>query len=395
MNVPLLDLKAQFRTIRKEIEDAVLDVVRSGQYIMGPKVEALENEVAAYSGVAHGIGVTSGTDALLVALMALDVKPGDRVLTTPYSFFATAGVVSRLGAEPVFVDIDPDTYNLDPGLLEAWFEKNPGKVKQVKAVIPVHLYGQCADMDPILALCGEHGIPVIEDAAQAIGSTYPANTESRKAEDQKAEKQETGSGKRKAGSMGLMGCFSFFPSKNLGGIGDGGMIVTNDSALADRLKKLRNHGASPKYYHAMIGGNFRLDPVQAAVLSVKLSHLESWHAARRGNAAYYTSNLNVPGIRTPKIAYTPGDHIYNQYVISVPEKRDALRRFLSDNRIGNEVYYPVPFHLQECFRFLGYGKGDFPHSEYAAEHTIALPVYPELTREMQDYVIQKTTEFYQ
>jgi dTDP-4-amino-4,6-dideoxygalactose transaminase len=377
MNVPLLDLKAQFRTIQQEIESAVLDVVRSGQYIMGPKVEALEKEVAAYSDVPHGIGVTSGTDALLVALMALDVHAGDVVITTPYSFFATAGVVSRLGAEPVFVDIDPKTYNLDPALLKKWFEKNSNKVKKVKAIIPVHLYGQCANMGPILEIAQAHSIPVIEDAAQAIGSTYPSQ-----------------SGKKKAGSMGLMGCFSFFPSKNLGGIGDGGMVVTKDAALADKLKKLRNHGAAPKYFHAMIGGNFRLDPVQAAVLSVKLKHLESWHAGRQKNAAYYTAHLNVPGIQKPEIAYSPEDHIYNQYVISVPDRRDALRKFLTDNQIGNEVYYPVPFHLQECFRYLGYKKGDFVHSEYAAEHTIALPIYPELTREMQDFVIQKITEFY-
>lgn len=377
MNVPLLDLKAQFRTIQQEIESAVLDVVRSGQYIMGPKVEALEKEIAEYSGVPYGIGVTSGTDALLVALMALDVHAGDVVITTPYSFFATAGVVTRLGTEPAFVDIDPKTYNIDPNLLKTWFQKNPGRIAKVKAIIPVHLYGQCADMDPILEIAGEYGIPVIEDAAQAIGSTYPSK-----------------SGKKKAGSMGLMGCFSFFPSKNLGGIGDGGMVVTKDEALAGKLKKLRNHGAAPKYYHALIGGNFRLDPVQAAVLSVKLRHLESWHQARRENAAYYTAHLNVPAIQKPEIAYAPEDHIYNQYVISVPEKRDDLRKFLTDNQIGNEVYYPVPFHLQECFRYLGYKKGDFPHSEYAAEHTIALPIYPELTREMQDYVIEKIGEFY-
>jgi dTDP-4-amino-4,6-dideoxygalactose transaminase len=377
MKVPLLDLKAQLVSIESEIKKAVLDVVDSTAYIMGPKVEALEKQVAAYCGVPHGIGVTSGTDALLVALMALDVRPGDLVLTTPYSFFATAGVVARLGAVPVFVDIDIRTYNMDPALLKTWFESNPEKTGRVKAVLPVHLYGQCADMDPILKTGQTYRIPVIEDAAQAIGSTYPG-----------------ASGVKKAGSFGMMGCFSFFPSKNLGGIGDGGMVVTADPALAEKLKKLRNHGASPKYYHSLIGGNFRLDPVQAAVLSVKLPHLESWHEARRRNAAYYDAHLNVPGIVKPAAVYGARHHIYNQYVISVPEKRDEARQFLNDNQIGNEVYYPVPFHEQECFRYLGYRSGDFPNSESAAKKTIALPIYPELTRDMQDFVIEKIDAFY-
>lgn len=378
MNIPLLDLKAQLENIENELKTAVLDVIDSTRYIMGPKVEALEEAVADYCGVPFGIGVTSGTDALLVSLMALNVKPGDLIVTTPYSFFATAGVVARLNAVPVFVDIDPDTYNLDPKLLKEWFDANPDKLDKVKAIVPVHLYGQCAEMDPILNLAGRYNIPVIEDAAQAIGAMYPSK-----------------SGKQKAGSMGATGCFSFFPSKNLGGVGDGGMVVTNDADLAKKLKKLRNHGASPKYYHALIGGNFRLDPIQAAVLLVKLKHLNSWHAGRRKNAAYYNDNLNVTGIKKPKIAYGPEDHIYNQYVISVPEKRDALWDHLKQNQIGCEVYYPVPFHLQECFQYLGYQKGDFPNSEQAAEHTIALPVYPELTHDMQDYVIEKIKEFYQ
>ncbi len=377
MKVPLLDLKAQLATLDAEIKKAVMDVIDSTAYIMGPKVEELEKQVAAYSGALHGIGVTSGTDALLVSLMALDVRRGDLVLTTPYSFFATAGVVTRLGATPVFVDVDAKTYNLDPALLSEWFKNHSGEAKKVKAVLPVHLYGQCADMDPILKTAGQRGIPVIEDAAQAIGSTYPGTA-----------------GIRKAGSIGTMGCFSFFPSKNLGGIGDGGMVVTSDAVLAEKLKKLRNHGAAPKYYHSLIGGNFRLDPVQAAVLSVKLPHLESWHEARRRNAAYYDANLSVPGIVKPVAVYGAKHHIYNQYVISVPDKRDALRKFLSDNQIGNEVYYPVAFHEQECFRFLGYKHGDFPNSEHAAAHTVALPIYPELTREMQDFVIGKITEFY-
>lgn len=377
MKVPLLDLKAQLKTIEQEVKKAVLEVVDSTAYIMGPKVEELEKQVAEYAGVPYGIGVSSGTDALLAALMALDVRPGDIVLTTPYSFFATAGVVARLGATPVFVDIDPATYNMDPQKLENWFSKNPSEISRVKAIIPVHLYGQCADMDPISSLARQHGIPVIEDAAQAIGSTYPGK-----------------SGVKKAGAMGHMGCFSFFPSKNLGGIGDGGMVVTADKNLSEKLRKIRNHGAAPKYYHALIGGNFRLDPVQAAVLLVKLPHLESWHEARRKNAAYYDAHLNVPGIRKPHLAYGGKHHIYNQYILSVPDRREELRKYLSENQIGNEVYYPVPFHEQECFRYLGYKSGDFPDSEHAAKHTIALPIYPELTREMQDFVIEKIGAFY-
>jgi len=377
MNVPLLDLKAQLKTIEKELKTAVLEVIDSTTYIMGPKVEALENQVAEYTGVPFGIGVSSGTDALLIALMALDVKPGDTVVTTPYSFFATAGVVSRLGATPAFVDIDPVTYNMDPQKLETWFDQHKGDIRRVKAIVPVHLFGQCADMDPILGLAGKHGIPVIEDAAQAIGSTYPGKT-----------------GIKKAGAMGTMGCFSFFPSKNLGGIGDGGMVVTSDMELAEKLKKLRNHGASPKYHHSLIGGNFRLDPVQAAVLLVKLPRLESWHEGRRKNAATYNARLNTPGVRKPGVAYGEKHHIYNQYVISVPDRRDGLRKFLSDNRIGNEVYYPVAFHEQVCFQYLRYRSGDFPNSEYAAGHTVALPIYPELSREMQDFVIEKIDAFY-
>ena len=377
MKVPLLDLQAQLKPIEKEIKEAVLEVIESGRYIMGPKVEELEREIASYCGASFALGVTSGTDALLVSLMGLDVGPGDYVVTTPYSFFATAGVVARLNATPVFVDIDPDTYNIDPQLIKEWFEKNPDRVEKVKAIIPVHLYGQCADMDSILTVADTYGIPVIEDAAQAIGSQYPSK-----------------SGIKKAGSMGLAGCFSFFPSKNLGAMGDGGMVVTNDDAFYEKIKKLRNHGAAPKYYHAMIGGNFRLDPIQAAVLLVKLPYLDSWHDGRQKNAAYYNQNLNVKNIMKPKVAYNSSYHIYNQYVILVPEKRDELRAFLNEKQIGNEVYYPVPFHLQECFQYLNYKKGDFPHSEYAAEQTIALPIYPELTDAMKDYIVESIMMFY-
>ncbi|MDD5766032.1 MAG: DegT/DnrJ/EryC1/StrS family aminotransferase [Candidatus Marinimicrobia bacterium] len=377
MKIPLLDLNAQLATIRPELKDAVSRVIESTHYIMGPEVADLEQKIAGYSGVKYGIGVSSGTDALLVALMALDIQPGDWVITTPYSFFATAGVVSRLKAIPVFVDIDPETYNIDPLKLRDWFDQNPGKINKVKAIIPVHLYGQCADMDPILETADRYGIPVIEDAAQAIGSQYPSKT-----------------GIKRAGSMGTMGCFSFFPSKNLGGIGDGGMVVTNDSALAEKLVKLRNHGSHPKYFHSMIGGNFRLDTIQAAVLLIKLPHLESWSRARQVHATHYDTRLNIPELKIPTVAYRREFHIYNQYILSVADKRDELRKWLSENQIGNEVYYPVPFHLQECFKDLGYRKGDFPNSEYAAEHTIALPVYPELTMEMQDYVVEKIKTFY-
>lgn len=378
MKVPLLDLKAQLRSLEREIKDAVLGVIDSTTYIMGPKVEELEGKVAEYSGVQQGIGVSSGTDALLVALMALDIGPGDIVLTTPYSFFASAGVIARLGATPAFIEIQPDSFNIDPDALRAWLEREQSKRSHVKAIIPVHLFGQVADMDPIIEIAAQYGIPVIEDAAQAIGATYPSRQ-----------------GVKKAGSMGMMGCFSFFPSKNLGGIGDGGMVVTNDSTLAEKLRKLRNHGAKPKYYHSLIGGNFRLDPIQAAVLLVKFPHLESWHNSRRENAHRYDELLNSPHIQKPALKYGRQHHIFNQYVLTVDERRDEFREFLTRNDIGNEVYYPVSFHEQECFRYLGYKKGDFPHSEHAARHTVALPIYPELTLEMQAYVAEKVREFYE
>jgi len=377
MGVPLLDLKAQLQPLESDIKRAVNEVIDSTRYIMGPKVEELETKIAGYVDAKHGIGVTSGTDALLISLMALDVGPGDLVVTTPYSFFATAGVIARLNATPVLVDIDPQTYNIDPTALRAWFERETDKRKKVKAIIPVHLYGQCADMDPILEVARQYNVAVIEDAAQAIGARYPSQQ-----------------GTRKAGAMGTMGCFSFFPSKNLGCIGDGGMVVTNDDELAAKLKKLRNHGAQPKYFHALVGGNFRLDPVQAAVLLVKLPHLDKWHEGRQKNATYYDEHMNIDAVTKPAIAYKREYHIYNQYVIAVPENRDGLRHFLAENQIGHEVYYPVPFHEQECFKYLGYKTGDFPHSEYAARHTIALPIYPELTTEMQDMVIQKIRDFY-
>ena len=376
MKVPLLDLKAQLQTIEKEVKVAVNEVIDSTRYIMGPKVVELEEQIAEYAGAKYATGVSSGTDALLISLMALDIGPGDIVITAPFSFFATAGVIARLGATPAFVDIDPDTYNLSPAALRKWFESETEKRNKVKAIIPVHLYGQCADMNPILEVAREHNIPVVEDAAQAIGAKYPSKT-----------------GTKKAGSMGTLGCFSFFPSKNLGAMGDGGIVVTDDANIDEKLKKLRNHGAKPKYYHALIGGNFRLAPIQAAILLVKLPHLNKWHAMRQENAVYYDENLNVKGIKKPLVAYKREFHIYNQYVISVTEKRDELRKFLAENNIGTEIYYPVPFHDQECFRYLGYKSGDFLNSEYAAKHTIALPIYPELTTEMQDYVVDKLVSY--
>lgn len=377
MRVPLLDLRAQLATIRSEVKIAVNDVVESTQYIMGPKVFEIEKKIAEYSGALYGVGVSSGSDALLISLMALDIQPNDFVITTPYSFFATAGVIARMKAIPVFVDIDSDSYNMDPNKLQEWFDVNKDKINKVRAIIPVHLFGQCADMNPILDIANRYSISVIEDAAQAIGAKYPFPTSV-----------------RKAGSMGTMGCFSFFPSKNLGGIGDGGMVITNNREMEQKLVKLRNHGSSPKYYHSIIGGNFRLDTIQAAVLLVKMKYLENWHRDRQSNAEYYDKNLNASEVKKPKIMYKREYHIYNQYVISVSDKRDDLRRHFIENNIGHEVYYPLPIHLQECFKYLGYRKGDFPNAEYAAEHTIALPIYPELTTEMQGYVIDKIEEFY-
>lgn len=378
LKVPLLDLQPQLKSIESELKAAVTEVLESTQYVLGPKVEALEAAIAQYTGAAHAIGVSSGTDALLVSLMALDIGPGDVVVTTPYSFFATAGAIARLHAQPAFVDIDPDSYNMDPGALRDWFAANTGKSDRVKAIIPVHLYGQCADMDPILEIAQDHGVPVIEDAAQAIGAVYPS-----------------AAGPKKAGSMGAMGCFSFFPTKNLGGIGDGGMVVTNDAELAEKVRRLRNHGMAPKYYHKTIGGNFRLDPIQAAVLSVKLPHLERWHEMRRENAAYYDERFDIEGLKKPSLAYGRDSHIYNQYVVAVPERRDELRIHLNEQEVGHEVYYPVPLHLQDCFKDLGYAQGDFTNSETAAASTLALPIYPELTRAMQDHVVGQIAAFYQ
>ena len=362
--VPLLDLKAQYLTIREEIHAAMDRVIESQHFILGPEVEALEREVAAYSHCDYGIGVSSGTDALLVALMAIDLQPGDEVITTPYTFFATAGCIARLGGRSVFVDIDPLTYNIDPAGIEAAI------TPRTKAILPVHLYGQMADMDPIMEIARRHNLIVIEDAAQAIGAEYKG---------------------QRAGSIGQLGCLSFFPSKNLGGFGDGGMVVTNDAALADKVKLLRGHGARPKYHHK--GGNFRLDALQAAVLRVKLKYLDGWSAARQRNAACYRQLFAEAGVEVG-LPYDAGygRHIYNQFVIR-SERRDALMTYLKAQEIGTEVYYPVPMHMQECFVGLAYKAGDFPASEAAALETLAIPVYPELSQVQQGLVVEAIAEF--
>ncbi len=369
-SVPLLDLKAQYATIREEIEPVIKEVIESQYFILGPKVKQFEERVAAYCGTKYALGVSSGTDALLIALMALDIGPGDEVITTTYSFFATAGSIARLGATPVFVDIDPRTYNIDPARIE---EKISSRTR---AIIPVHLYGQTADMDPIMEIARKHNLRIIEDAAQAIGSEYTDG--------------------RRAGSMGDMGCFSFFPSKNLGGFGDGGMVTTNDEALYQKLVYLRNHGAHPKYYHKIIGGNFRLDALQAAVLDVKLNHLDDWTAGRQSNADFYDEGIRKRGLE--EFVQTPARetgyrHIFNQYILRV-QKRDALLEYLKKAQIGCEIYYPVTFNNQECFSYLGYKRGDFPVAEAAADETLAIPIYPELTGEQKEYVLDSIAAFY-
>jgi dTDP-4-amino-4,6-dideoxygalactose transaminase len=367
--VPLLDLKAQYLALKPDIDAAIQHVVASQHFINGPEVDALEQEVAAYCRADHCIGVSSGTDALVVALMALGIGRGDEVITTPYTFFATAGAVARVGARPVFVDIERDTFNIRPDLIEA------AVTPRSRAIIPVHLFGQCADMDPILAVAKKHGLAVIEDAAQAIGSDYQG---------------------RRAGSMGTVGCFSFFPSKNLGAFGDGGAVVTRDTALAGRIRCLRGHGSNPKYYHKMVGGNFRLDTIQAAVLQVKLRHLDDWTARRQEHAAYYDQAFRTAGlcdelIQTPPVVQSR--HIFNQYVIRCSQ-RDAVRDHLKQCQVGTEIYYPVPMHLQECFAGLGHKGGDFPESEAAADSTLALPIYPELSVAQQQRVVDAVAAYY-
>jgi len=364
MQVPLLDLQAQYATIKKDVLAKIDEVLDSQRCIGGPLVEELETQIAKLSGCKYAVGVSSGTDALINSLMSLGIGPGDEVITTPFTFFATVGSITRIGAKPVFVDIDPVTYNINPELIEAAI------TERTKAIMPVHLFGQMAAMDPIMKIAGQASLAVIEDAAQAISATYKGS---------------------KAGQMGTCGCLSFFPSKNLGGIGDGGMVVTNDKSLYHQLFIMRNHGMEPKYHHQYVGGNFRLDPIQAAALLVKLPLLDQWSEARRKNAGYYTKKLKDSIVQTPVISEDCVS-IYNQYVIRVP-KRDELFQHLQFNHIGCEIYYPVPMHLQECFAYLGKGQGSFPEAEKAAREVLALPVYPELTDEMKDYVAKTVLAF--
>jgi dTDP-4-amino-4,6-dideoxygalactose transaminase len=382
----LLDLKGQYAPLRAEIEQAIREVCDSQRFVLGPKVADLETRVAAYSQCAHGIGMSSGTDALLVALMALDIGPGDEVITSPFTFFATAGVIARLGARPLFCDIDPLTFNLSPDAVAATLAAECEQVGDrlvnrrtggvVKALIPVHLYGQMADMDALMAIARRHRLAVVEDAAQAIGAALADG--------------------RRAGSIGDVGCLSFFPTKNLGAFGDAGMCVTRSRGLAERLKILRVHGGEPKYFHALIGGNFRLDELQAAVLLVKLEHLDAWTAARQANAAHYDALFAAAGLaeRVGLPYRKPGDrHIFNQYVIRTPH-RDELRAHLTAAGVGTEIYYPLPLHEQQCFAYLGHAPDDFPHAHAAAAEVLALPIYPELESGQREHVVRQIAEFF-
>ncbi|MBV6512495.1 MAG: dTDP-3-amino-3,4,6-trideoxy-alpha-D-glucose transaminase [Ignavibacteriaceae bacterium] len=385
MKVPLLDLKAQYQTIKKEIDETLIRVAESQYFIMGPELEKMEKAMAEYLECKYAIGVSSGTDALLLALMAVDIQPGDEVILPTYSFFATAGVVARLNAVPVFADSDPVTFNIDPADIEKKI------TPKTKAIIPVHLYGQSADMDAIMAIAKKHNLFVIEDGAQAIGVQYKDG--------------------KKVGNFGDIGCFSFFPSKNLGCFGDGGLVTTNNEDLAKKLTIKRVHGGQPKYYHKVIGGNFRLDALQAAVLSVKLPHLDGWSAKRRENAALYTKLFTGAGLAVregvtvfddknkvllPAAVYKSDSvknyHIYNQYIIRV-EKRNALRDFLTQKGVGVEIYYPVPFHRQECFAYLNYDVNANPVADCCANDSLALPIYPELSTEQITYVVDMIAEF--
>jgi dTDP-4-amino-4,6-dideoxygalactose transaminase len=386
MKVPLLDLRAQYHAFRDEAERAIREVCDSQQFVLGPRIAELEARVAAYSGARHGIGVSSGTDALLIALMALDVGPGDEVITTPFTFFATAGTIARLGARPVFCDIDPRDFNLSPSAVLSFIDQqcryedgrlvNATTGNTVKAMIPVHLYGQMADMDALAAIAGRYGLRVVEDAAQAIGAALPDG--------------------RRAGAIGDVGCFSFFPTKNLGAFGDAGLCVANDDALADRLRILRVHGGRTKYHHDIVGGNFRIDEIQAAVLLVKLPHLDEWSAGRSRNADRYRELFAAAGlgdaVGLPEAQ--PGRrHIYNQFMIRA-ERRDELRAWLAERDVGSEVYYPVPLHRQACFEYLGYRAGEFPEAERAAREVLALPIYPELEPAQLEHVVASIDRFY-
>jgi dTDP-4-amino-4,6-dideoxygalactose transaminase len=357
MDVPFLELKQQYLSIKREIDQAIAGILDNCNFILGEPVKELEERIARYCGVKHGVAVASGTDALYLSLKACGIGAGDEVITSSYSFFASAGTIWNTGAEPVFVDIDPGTFNLDASKVK---EKITSRTR---AVMPVHLFGQCADMKPLLELAADSGFTIIEDAAQAIGATYQG---------------------RKTGSMGTVGCFSFYPSKNLGAYGDGGMIVTDDASIADRIRLLRVHGARPKYFHKVIGINSRLDTLQAAVLLVKLGYLDSWSEKRRRNAAVYDGLFRNTEVVIPEVL-RGNVSIYNQYVLRVP-KRETVREFLKKRGIGTDVYYPLPLHLQECFKELGYERGQLPHAENASLETLAIPIYPELTLEQQEYV---------
>ena len=376
MQVPLLDLRAQYAPLKSQFLTAIEEVCDSQALVLGPRTEFFERAVATYCGAKHAIGCSSGTDAQLMLLMAMDIGPGDAVITTPYTFFATASCIARVGARPVFADIDPATYNICPASVEALIKKT----KNVKAIVPVHLYGCCADMAALLEIGKRHGIPVIEDAAQALGAVHPLGS---------------------AGAMGEAGWFSFYPTKNLGAFGDAGMVVCQDDALAAKLRAIRNHGMEVRYYHKYIGGNFRIDAIQSAVLHVKLPHLDTWSAGRRARASTYRKLFQQrdlgrwlkPPVEPWKDAGLPNHHIYNQFIVRTP-RRDDLRAYLGASGISTEVYYPLPLHMQECFGYLGYKAGDFPESERAALETVALPIYPEITDEQQSYVVEKIAAFF-
>jgi dTDP-4-amino-4,6-dideoxygalactose transaminase len=385
-NVPLLDLKAQFAQIRAEVMPLIEQVCTAQQFILGENVRGFEEEIARYCGAPFGVGVSSGTDALLLAIMTLGIGAGDEVVTSPFTFFATAGTIARSGARPIFCDIDPVTFNMSPSAVQTFIERdclttgeglvNRATRGRVKAIMPVHLYGQSADMDGFMEIAGRHGLKVIEDAAQAVGTEYKHGV--------------------RVGAIGDIGCFSFFPSKNLGAFGDAGLCTTKDPELAERMRVLRVHGGKPKYFHALIGGNFRIDELQAAVLRIKLKYLDGWTSARQRNAAYYDRAFSSARLGdrviTPRAA--PGQrHIFNQYVIRVHE-RDPLRKFLGEHGIGTEIYYPVPLDRQECFSYLGYAPGAFPESERAAAETLAIPIYPELTEEQLGTVVARVAEYF-
>jgi dTDP-4-amino-4,6-dideoxygalactose transaminase len=388
MKIPMLDLKAQYKSIQKEIDGKISEVLESQMFILGEEVSSLEKEVASYTGTKFAIGVSSGSDALLISLMALGIGEGDAVVTTPFTFFATAGAISRLGSVPLFCDIDEVTYNLSPKKLEILLENQKQTLasEKIKGILPVHLYGQCADMDPIMAIAERHGVPVIEDAAQAVGSEYPG-----------------AKGIQKTCNFGKAGTLSFFPSKNLGGIGDGGMVLTNDEDLADRLRKLRVHGSRDKYFYDILGGNFRLDAIQAAVLRVKLKHLDEWQEKRREKAGLYEElfhdqDLISQGWVDPPVAVYKESgiknyHTYHQYVIKAKD-RDNLQPYLKEKGIPSSIFYPLSLHLQKCFAYLEYKEGDFPVSEKATSEVLALPIYPELSRQQQEYIVKTIAAFY-